>query len=212
MPFAGSVNALCWKRTLPGDFAEVVRRLDVGKGITTIDEHRLRALSLSEAGSTARKILLQDQELLHSHGLSPVLDCINGYLHDLETGPVPTHVQSFHVDSATVEADTYLCTYYGLSSEGLSNEEAIRRVDIPKIRVLLLNEYGGEDDEGFCEYLNDHFFDLHYAPLPQARPFSFGLGNLWRIAIEYPGCPVPPCIHRAPETLPDQEARLLLIS
>ena len=42
---------------------------------------------------------------------------------------------------------------------------------------------------------------LHYAPLPHARSFSFGKGNLWRIAVDYPGSPVPPCIHRAPATL-----------
>jgi hypothetical protein len=45
-----------------------------------------------------------------------------------------------------------------------------------------------------------------------AQPFSFGLGNLWRIAVDYPGNPVPPCIHRAPTTRPEQRARLLLIS
>ena len=55
-------------------------------------------------------------------------------------------------------------------------------------------------------------YDLHYAPLPGARPFSFSLSNLWRIAIDHPGCPVLPCVHRAPLTLPGMEARLLLIS
>jgi hypothetical protein len=72
--------------------------------------------------------------------------------------------------------------------------------------------FGGENNEEFLEFLNDHHFDLHYAPLPQAQPFSFGLGNLWRIAVQYPGCPVPPCIHRAPTTLPSQPSRLLLLS
>ncbi len=41
---------------------------------------------------------------------------------------------------------------------------------------------------------------------------SFGLGNLWRIAVDYPGSPVPPCIHRAPITRPGRPPRLLLIS
>jgi hypothetical protein len=45
-----------------------------------------------------------------------------------------------------------------------------------------------------------------------AQPFSFGLGHVWRIACEHPGSPVPPCIHRAPETAPGQPPRLLLIS
>lgn len=211
-PFDGNVNALCWKRTLPGDFGEVVANLGAGSGITTIEEDRLKELSLSNEGKLARDILLADQELLRTQELSPVLDCVNGYHHDMEAGAVPTHVQSFHADSATVVADTYLCTYYGLSSEGVFNEEAIRRVDIPETRALLLEQYGGLDDDGFLEYLNDNYYDLHYVPIPEAQPYSFGVGNLWRIAIEYPDCAVPPCIHRAPATLPGQNPRLLLIS
>ncbi len=211
-PFSGGVNALCWKRMLPGDFIEVVERLGLGKGITTIDEERLKALDLNDAGKVAREFILQDLEMLRSRDLAPVFDGINGYLHDAETGPMRTDVQSWHVDSATVEADTYLCTYHGASSEGLRNEDAIRRVDIPETRSELLKLYGGEDDEGFLEYLNDNFFDLHYAALPHAQPFSFGVGNLWRVAIEYPGSPVPPCVHRAPSTLPGELPRLLLIS
>ena len=79
-------------------------------------------------------------------------------------------------------------------------------------RAELLRLYGGEGDAGFREFLAENFYDLHYATLPGAQPFSFGLGNLWRIAIEYLGCPVPPCIHRAPLTLPGMPVRLLLIS
>ena len=66
--------------------------------------------------------------------------------------------------------------------------------------------------EDFLAFLNENFYDLHYAPLPEAQPFSFGIGNLWRVAIEYPGSPVPPCIHRAPITHPGQPSRLLLLS
>ncbi len=94
----------------------------------------------------------------------------------------------------------------------MRNADAVRRVDVPEFHAELLKLYGGEDDEGFREFLNENYLDLHYKPLPQARPFSFGLGNLWRIATEYPGSPVPPCIHRAPATVPGQSARLLLIS
>ena len=36
--------------------------------------------------------------------------------------------------------------------------------------------------------------------------------HLWRIAVDYPGSPVPPCVHRAPETRPGRPPRLLLIS
>ena len=210
--FAGDVNALCWERKLPGDFREVVERLGVGKGITTIDEDRLRALVLSDAGQVAGDVLLQDQEMLRSRELAPVLDCINGYDDPADAGPMRTDVQSWHVDSATVEADTYLCTYHGASSEGLRNEDAMRRVDIPETRAELLKLYGRDDDEGFIEFLSDNFFNLHYAALPHAQPFSFGVGNLWRLAIKYPGCPVEPCVHRAPATQLGESARLLLIS
>jgi len=144
--------------------------------------------------------------------LDPVLNCIHGYPRDEGSGPVATDVFSFHADSATEEADTWLCTYHGASSEGLQNDEAHKRVDIPATRAELLREFGGDDDEQFREYLNENCYDLHYAPATHARPFYFGLGNLWRIALDYPGAAVPPCIHRAPATLPGQPPRLLLIS
>lgn len=211
-PFENGVNALCWERTLPGDFREVVERLAVGEGITTLDDSRLEDLAVGTAGKVAIRILLEDLRMLREHELDPVLDCINGYLRDENPGPVATDVLSFHADSATVEADTWLCTYHGPASEGLRNDEALRRVDMPETRAALLKLHGGKDDSGFIEFLKENCYDLHYSPMPQARPFSFGLGNLWRIATEWPGCPVPPCIHRAPETLPGQPPRLLLIS
>ena len=211
-PFENGVNALCWARTLPGDFSEVVSQLGGNGGITTLDEERLEGLTLSAAGRVAVGILLEDQRLLREQGLSPILDCIQSYPREEEPGAVRTDVYSFHADSATEEADTWLCTYHGPSSEGLRNEEAQRWVDVPETRAELLKEYGGEDDGDFLEYLNENCYDLHYAPAPQAQPFSFGHGNLWRIAVDYPGSPVPPCIHRAPETLPGQPPRLLLIS
>lgn len=210
--FGDGVNALCWARTLPGDFEEVVEQLAVDKGIDTLDEVRLRSLPLSEAGKVAVGMLIEDLRLLREQGLAPVLDCISGYPREEEAVVVRTDVYSFHADSAPVEADTYLCTYSGPTSEGLRNEDAQRRVDIPETRAALLREFDGEDDEGFREYLNENCFDLHYAPLPGAQPYSFGRGNLWRIAVEYPGSPVPPCIHRAPENVPGEPPRLLLIS
>lgn len=210
--FGEGVNALCWQRELPGDFGEIVERLGAIEEIATLDDDDLQTLPLSEAGKAARDILIQDQALLRDAGLSPILDCIPAYPRALDPGPVPTDVYSYHADSATVEADTYLCSYNEVSSEGLRNEEAQRRVDIPATRANLLKLYGGQDDDGFLAYLKERFFDLHYAPLPKARPFSFGLGNLWRIATDYPGSPVPPCVHRAPSTLPGQPPRLLLIS
>ena len=210
-PFVDGVNALCWERTLGGDFGEIVAAFSGSEGIVTLSEARLRALPVSAAGRAAVDLLLEDQRLLRERDLDPMLNCINGYPRDDSPDVVHTDVFSFHADSATVPTDTYLCTYHGAASEGVRNDEARRRVDIPATRDELLKLYGGPDDEGFADFLHEHCYDLHYALLPQARSFSFGLGNLWRIAIEYPGCPVPPCIHRAPETIPGQP-RLLLIS
>jgi len=213
-PFAKGVNALCWPRTLEGDFDEVVQRLDAekGEGIVTLDEARLRSLELSAAGRMAVEQMLADLQRLRDLDREPVLNCIYGYPRDEEPGPVSTDVFSFHADSAPVEADTWLCTYHGPPSEGLRNEEAIKRVDIPETRAELLKAFGGEDDEAFVEWLREHCYDLHYAPLPNARPFSFGHGNLWRIAVDWPGSAVPPCVHRAPEHSASERPRLLLIS
>jgi hypothetical protein len=211
-PFDAGINALCWQRQLAGDFGEIVEKLGVTDGIVSIEDEDLQALDLSDAGKAARDILLADQELLRAHELSPNLDCVHTGLREMDGEPVPTDVYSFHVDSATTVADTYLCTYYGATSEGLRNEEAVRKVEVPETRAALLKRYGGEDDDAFREYLRDNCYDLHYAPLPDAQPYTFGIGNLWRIAIQYPGCPVPPCIHRAPTTQPGHMPRLLLIS
>lgn len=209
--FVDGVNALCWERTLPGDYAEVVALLGEGEGLVTLDEARLRALPVSAAGRIAIDILLEDQRLLRAHDLDPVLNCIYGYPRDDQPGPVATDVYSFHADSAPVPADTYLCTYFGPVSEGVSNEQAQRRVDVPATRAELLRLFGGEDNEDFRAYLNENCYDLHYVAAPDAHIFSFGHGNLWRIALDYPGNPVPPCVHRAPATRPG-ESRLLLIS
>jgi hypothetical protein len=211
-PFRNAVNALCWPRTIPGDFAEVASLLGSGEGIVTLEEERLRALPVSRAGLVAVEAMLEDQRLLAARDLDPVLNCVYGCLRDENPGPVATDVFSWHVDSAPVEVDTWLCTYHGPSSEGLPNDEARRKVDIPETRAELLQMFGGEDDEGFREYLAENCYDLHYAAVAGAQPFSFGVGNLWRIATEWPGKAVPPCIHRAPETRKGEGARLLLIS
>src|SRR5688572_31961251 len=211
-PFADGVNALCWRRTLAGDFDEVVRQLTVDEAIVSIDEARLAALPLSAAGRAAADSMAADLERLRRRDLSPVLDWISSYPRDEGPGPVPVDVYSFHADSAPVAAETWLCTYAGAPSEGLRNDEARRRVDLPATRAELLECFGGRDGEEFRDFLRDHCYDLHYAPMPNAQPFSFGVGNLWRIAVEYPGSPVPPCIHRAPAAIPGQPPRLLLIS
>lgn len=211
-PFTGGVNALCWPRTLPGDFGAIVDALGPGEGLVRLDGDVLGGLTLTDAGRAARAALLADLQLLHAAGLAPELNCIHAYPRDDEAAVVPVDVLSYHADRAPVEAATYLCTYHGAASEGLPNEEARRHIDLPATRARLLAEYGGPDDEGFAAYLSDNCYDLHYAPQPGARPYSFGRFNLWRIAIAWPGSPVPPCIHRAPAQLPGQPPRLLLIS
>lgn len=210
-PFADGINALCWERTLAGDFGEVVALLGAGEGIVTLDEARLRDLPAGAAGRMAIDQMLADQRLLRARDLDPGLNIIHGYPRDEEPGPVVTDVFSFHADSAPVEADTWLCTYHGPASEGLRNEEAVRRVDVAATRAELLRLFGGEDDAGFREFLRENCYDLHYAALPSAQPYAFGVGHLWRIAVDWPGSPVPPCIHRAPATQ-SGEARLLLIA
>ena len=213
-PFAAGVNALCWERTLPGDYAEVVAALGEGDGepIMTLDAVRLRALCLSPAGRTAVEQMLADWQLLRDHALDPALNCIYGYPCDEDPGVVATDVFSFHADSAPIEASTYLCTYYGPPSEGLRHEDSCKRIDLPETREALLAACGGGAGPGFREYLAEHFYDLHYAPKSGAQPFSLGLFNLWRIAADYPESPVPPCVHRAPLTHPGDSPRLLLIS
>lgn len=191
-----------------GDGFQIV---GVGFHIHVIEERELRALPLSAAGRVAIDAMLSDFRLLRDRQLDPALNYLNGGDHDDPQAIVATDVFSWHADRAPVPADTYLCTYFGRPSEGLRNEEATQRVDDPATRAQLLQLYGGADDDGFREFLADHSYDLHYAAAPGAEPFSFGLFNLWRIAVAYPGNPVPPSIHRAPATQPG-EVRLLLIS
>jgi hypothetical protein len=223
VPFENGLNALCWERTLAGDFAQVVNHLGVFPvGITSLEDERLRALSasLNDSGREAIEVMLTDLQRLRDHGREPELNAVISCLRDENPGPVRTDVCSFHVDSATAETDTFLCTYHGASSEGLQSHEAVRKVDVPETRTELLRSYRedigepeAQDDEAFLEWLSENCYDLHYAKMPDARPFSFGVGNLWRIAVQWPGCPVPACIHRAPdEDSQPKGVRLLLIS
>jgi hypothetical protein len=210
-PFAAGVNALCWERSLPGDFEEVIAQLVGDAGINRLSEAQLRELSVSPDGQLAINAMLEDLRLLQQQGLAPELNCITAYPRDEEPGPVATDVFSFHADSAPIEASTWLCTYHGAPSEGLGSDEATKKVDVPEIRAELLKLYGGKDDDDFRVFLAENCYDLHYAPTPAARPYSFGTGHLWRIAVDWPGSGVPPCVHRAPATVAG-EPRLLLIS
>jgi hypothetical protein len=211
-PFAQGINAVCWPRSLGGDFREVVSHLGAGEAVVGLDEARLRALPLSEAGRSAVACMLEDLRLLQSHGFAPELNCIYAYPHDQDDAGLPTDVYSFHADRAPLAAETWLCTYHGAPSEGLANDEAQRRVDVPALRAELLRRFGGNDDADFTAYLEETCHDLHYLPRRHAQPYSFGIGNLWRIAVDYPDSPVPPCIHRAPLVGPGDPPRLLLIS
>lgn len=205
--FVDGVNALCWPRTLDGDFAEIVRVLAPADGVVAVDIDTLASLDLSEAGRIAADAIIHDMQKLDELGRDPVLNCITRYERDERGLAIATDVHSFHVDRAPIEYDTWLCTYWGASSEGLDNDEARRLLDDPALRSALQSHYG-LDDERFRDLVHDESFDLHYAPIDGARPYSFGVGNLWRVACDWPGSPVPPCIHRAPAS---DEPRLLLI-
>lgn len=212
-PFSHSVNAVCWKRDLPGDFSEIITCLgDCHTSVITLDSNLLHRLPLSAAGRMAADVMLTDFRLLSALHLDPVLNCVYDYQRDERGGPISTDVFSFHVDRAPCATDTWLCTYHGPGSEGLSNEDARRHIDLPATRTALLAMYGGSDDAGFQNFLNENAYDLHFAALPQARPYYFGTGHLWRIAVTYPGSVAPPCIHRAPAPSPGDPPRLLLIS
>lgn len=208
-PFQGAVNAVCWKRELHGDFSEIVNKIALQENMVVVEEDTLTAMELSEQGQVAREILLHDLQLLKAQGASPVLNLINYYERDDEHPGFPTDVYSYHVDRAPIPTYTLLCTYYGAASELIPNTQAIQKILIPEIRQELRKLYHGEE-AGFEAFLTENFFDLHYQAMPDAQPINFGIGNMWRLAVDHPESPVLPCVHRAPIEKPG-EPRLLLI-
>ena len=207
--FHGAMNAICWTRKLAGDFSEIVNKVVLTENIVVLDQEALLELQLSEQGQLAREMLLNDWMLLKAHGASPTLNLIKYYERDDAYPFFPTDVYSFHVDRSTVPADTFLCTYYGESSEILPNSQATQKVLVPEIYDELKKLYAGAD-EGFESFLSEHFFDLHYLAKPDAQPVSLGIGNLWKLAVDHPESKVPPCLHRAP-TEKNGQTRLLMI-
>lgn len=206
--FHGVVNAICWTRELAGDFSEIVNMVALNGNITVVEQEELREFQLSEQGQLAREILLNDFKALEAHGASPVLNVISHYEQDDAFLVFPTDVYSFHVDRSPVPTDTFLCTYYGDSSEILPNAQGKQKVLIPELRNELRKLYHGPED-GFESFLTEHFFDLHYQAEPDANIISLGTGNLWRLAVDHPYSQVPPCLHRAPKEKSGK--RLLMI-
>lgn len=209
-PFQGEVNAICWTRNLIGDFAEIVKKVNLIGNIIELHPKDLQKLQLSEQGKLAREILLNDLKVLKNQGASPSLNIIKCYERDDAFPYFPTDVYSFHVDRSPIPIDTFLCTYHGEASDILPNSQATQKILIPEIRAELKKLYGESDDEGFESFLSEFFFDLHYQAKPTANPINLGLGHLWKLAIDYPESNVLPCLHRAPKEKTG-ENRLLLI-
>lgn len=207
--FSGTTNAMCWYRKLEGDFEEIVSKLTLRENITEVSVDALLALPLSASGHLAREIILSDLDSLTAIGASPSINLLKNYERDDELDFFSTDVYSFHVDRSDIGTDTFLCTYYGPASDILPNDEATQKILVPEIREKLQELHDGSDEE-FEAFLKEYYFDLHYAPLPNAKPINLGLGHLWKLAIEHPEQQVLPCIHRAPEDKKGAN-RLLLI-
>ncbi|ARV16461.1 hypothetical protein [Polaribacter sp. SA4-12] len=209
-PFQGEINAMCLKRNLIGDFSEIVEKVTLNENMSEISLEELRELQLSEQGQLARKILLNDFKGLKEHGASPTLNIIKCYDRDDAFPFFPTDVYSYHVDRSPIATDTFLCTYYGASSDIIPNSQATQKILIPEIRAELKKLYGESDEKGFESFLSEYFFDLHYQPKPNAQPINLGIGNLWKLAIDHPESKVLPCLHRAPKEKTG-ENRLMII-
>lgn len=207
--FKGEMNALCWYRNLDGDFNEIVTKLSLEENITEVYPEDLIALELSEKGNIARKIILNDLQLLTDFGASPSLNLLKCYERDDEFDFISTDVYSYHVDRSPIATDTFLCTYHGAASDIVSNSQAEQKVQIPEIRAKLKELYNGPS-EGFENFLKENYFDLHYQVNEDVEPINLGLGHLWRLAVDHPKQRVLPCIHRAPVEN-EGEYRLLLI-
>ncbi|WP_210149944.1 DUF1826 domain-containing protein [Chryseobacterium scophthalmum] len=207
--FKGTMNAICWTRSLNGDFEEIVSKLQLKENITEISIEDLLGLELSEKGMLAREIILNDLELLTDFGALPSLNLLKNYERDEDFDFISTDVYSFHVDRSPIGTDTFLCTYYGAASDIIPNDQVEQKILIPEIREKLKELHDGAEEE-LEDFFKENFFDLHYETKPDAIPTNLGIGNLWRLAVDHPSQEVLPCVHRAPVEN-DGEYRLLLI-
>lgn len=207
--FQGAMNAICWNRNLSGDFKEIVSKLQLKENITEVSIENLLALQLSEQGSVARENILNDLQLLTDFGALPSLNLLKNYERDEEFDFISTDVYSFHIDRSSIGTDTFLCTYHGVASDIISNDEVEQKILIPEVREKLKKLHDGPESE-FETFLKEYFFDLHYQAKLNAKPVNLGVGNLWRLAVDHPLQEVLPCVHRAPVEN-DGEYRLLLI-
>ncbi len=203
------MNAMGWERAFSGDFHEIVTKITSEENIHVVELEVLQGLQLSPEGSIARDLILGDMQLLHDIGADPSLNIITQYERDEEFVVFPTDVYSFHVDRSPIPTSTFLCTYFGATSEILPNADAEQKILLPEFRNELRQLYNG-DDAGFDDFLKEHFFDLHYQPKNEASIISLPLGQVWRLAVDHPESKVLPCLHRAPLEKPG-EKRLLLI-
>lgn len=209
IPFLDEINAIGWTRNLVGDFSEIVNKIALTENLMVLNEEELCEFNLTKQGQLARNIILHDLALLRAHGASPTLNLIKYYERDDADSIFSTDVYSFHVDSSPIPTETFLCTYYGESSQIIPNSQVQQKVLIPEIRSELKKLYSGAE-EGFESFLSKHFFDLHYQAMPHAQPISLGIGNIWRLATQHPESKVQPCVHRAPKEKTG-ENRLLMI-
>ena len=161
------MNAICWTRKLISDFSEIVKKLNLKANIATIELEELHKLQLSKKGQLARRIPLDDFNALITHGGSPILNVIKHYERN-DTFPFfLTDTYSFHLDRSLIPTNTFLCTYYGDSSEILPNSQGKKKLLIPEIRDELKKLYSGKDAD-FESLLSEHFFDLHFQAEPNA--------------------------------------------
>ncbi|MBL9078409.1 MAG: hypothetical protein JNL08_12940 [Planctomycetes bacterium] len=213
-PLRGEHNAVRWRRSPAGDFAELAQlaaAIDAADRVP-LDETILLDLRrhASLAGSAAIDRVLADLALLRDHGHEPSVELLRRYERDPDPD-LPIDVHSFHVDTANAATETILCTYFGAPSEVLARADALRCVDEPTLRARLWQRFGAGDDPAFAAWLAEHAFDLHYRPREGAAPpFAFGRGELCRLAVEHPFAAARACVHRAPPH--DGVPRLLLIS